>query len=425
MKCKNCGTEYEGFYCPVCGAKTEESELNYEKQKFQPENSKAVKKKKPFYKRWWFIMLVIITMISGINAIKNFGEKIKWDDMVLGYLLPEPAENRGEIFTNTADGLSIDINKISEKECDEYISDCEKAGFTVDAEKSGYSYDAYNIDGYRLNIYYYEINEEMSIRLDAPLEMQEISWPTSKAGTLLPNPKSNLGYFNYEYEDSFSVSIGNTTKKDFDDYVSACSEKGFNVNYSKSEKNYYADNADGWHVSLSYEGFNIMSVQISSPDDDSEDTTKATTTTVSTTAATTTTTTTTTTTEKSKLFYSTNDYETAKKGNTGVFAYKNKSGSYDIYWIINFDEGYVYWFTEGSGETTCDKVKIVSGSLNNKIKITWHDSGDEWSWYLHFKYENHPETLIVNDHNGFSNEFTTTDLEDALTLKKEKRIINY
>lgn len=33
----------------------------------------------------------------------------------------------------------------------------------------------------------------------------------------------------------------------------------------------------------------------------------------------------------SPVFYSTNDYETAKQGNTGVFAYRDRAGSYDIY----------------------------------------------------------------------------------------------
>ena len=125
------------------------------------------------------------------------------------------------------------------------------------------------------------------------------------------------------------------------------------------------------------------------------------------------------------LYYSTNDYETAKKGNTGVFSYKNKSGSYDVYWIIDFDAGYVYYFTEGNGENSCDKVKIVSGDLNDRIVATWHLDGDEWSWYLHFKYKNFSETLVVNDHNGFATEFRPTDLEDALSLRSTKEIKNY
>ena len=127
----------------------------------------------------------------------------------------------------------------------------------------------------------------------------------------------------------------------------------------------------------------------------------------------------------SPVFYSTNDYKTAQKGNTGIFSYKNKSGSYDVYWIIDFDAGYVYYFTDGNGENSCDKVKIVSGHLNDKVTIIWNDGGDKATWYLHFKYVNSPVTLIVNDHLGMSIEFTTTDLDDALDVRNTKTIKEY
>ena len=127
----------------------------------------------------------------------------------------------------------------------------------------------------------------------------------------------------------------------------------------------------------------------------------------------------------SSVFYSTNDYETAKNGNTGVFAYRDRGASYDIYWIIDFDEGYVYYFTDGNGETFCDRLKIVSGTLNDKITITYHDGGDTWSYKLHFKYVNHPETLIMVDQNGFELEYSTTDLDDALALRDTKNVKDY
>ena len=127
----------------------------------------------------------------------------------------------------------------------------------------------------------------------------------------------------------------------------------------------------------------------------------------------------------SPVFYSTNDYETAKKGNTGVFSYRDRGGSYDIYWIIDFDEGYVYYFTDGNGESFCDRLKIESGTLNDKITITYHDGGDTWSYKLHFKYVNHPETLIMVDQNGFEWEYSTTDLDDALGIRNTKTIKDY
>lgn len=124
-------------------------------------------------------------------------------------------------------------------------------------------------------------------------------------------------------------------------------------------------------------------------------------------------------------FYSTNDYETATKGNSGVFSYCERTASYDIYWIIDFEDGYVYYFTDGDGETFCDKLKIESGDLNAGITITYHEGGTVWSNRLHFKYENHPETLIVRDHNGFKNEYSTTDLDDALSIRDTKTITEY
>lgn len=125
------------------------------------------------------------------------------------------------------------------------------------------------------------------------------------------------------------------------------------------------------------------------------------------------------------VFYSNNNYATAKKGNTGVFAYKDKGKLYDIYWIIDFDEGYVYYFTHGEGDNFCDRLKIESGDLNSRIVITYHDSGSTWSYGLHFKYVEHPETLIMNDNNGFEYEYTTTDLNAALKLRGEKKITDY
>lgn len=129
--------------------------------------------------------------------------------------------------------------------------------------------------------------------------------------------------------------------------------------------------------------------------------------------------------EDSPVFYSTNTYEVAKEGNSGVFSYRDRGNSYDIYWIIDFDEGYVYYFTDGNGDSTCDRLKIDSGTLNDKVIITYHDGGDEWSYSLHFKYVDHPETLIMVDQNGFDYKYSTTDLDDALSLRATKTIKDY
>lgn len=108
-----------------------------------------------------------------------------------------------------------------------------------------------------------------------------------------------------------------------------------------------------------------------------------------------------------------------------MFSYRKKRGSYDIYWIIDFDKGYVYQFTEGNSDSTCDWLKIDSGTLNDKIIITYHDGGDEWSYSLHYKYVDHPEMLIMVYNDGFEYEYSTTDLDNALSIRDTGEINDY
>lgn len=216
------------------------------------------------------ILSVILVLLMMVSLTACGDETIVWDDIILGDMLPEPPANKGEIHTNAADDLWIDINDLSAKQFNDYVEACKEMGFTVDAESNSSSYKAYNAEGYKLSLGHYGSDADMSIQLDAPMEMTTITWPTSVAGNMLPTPKSTTGKFSYEYEDHFYVYVANTTRDDYAEYVTACSEKGFNVDYSKGDDYYYADNSEGWHISLRYEGNNIMTIDIDAPSDESD-----------------------------------------------------------------------------------------------------------------------------------------------------------
>ena len=223
------------------------------------------------------VLCAVLALMMVLCLAACGGETIVWDDIILGDKLPEPPATKGEIHTNAADDLWIDINDLSAKQFNDYVEACKEMGFTVDAESNSSSYNAYNAEGYKLSLGHYGSDADMSIQLDAPMEMSTISWPSSIAGQMLPTPKSTTGKFSYEYEDHFYVYVGNTTRDDYAEYVTACSEKGFNVDYNKGDDYYYADNSEGWHISLRYEGNNIMTIDIDAPsEDDNNDTTPAT-----------------------------------------------------------------------------------------------------------------------------------------------------
>ncbi len=107
-KCENCGHEFEGNFCPQCGAPAQRAEdtprpedVPVQTEIPQPIDAEATQEaaptpeqpvqsatpeatatpekgaqaKKPFYKRWWFIALVVIVVLSALsNAGGNSGD---------------------------------------------------------------------------------------------------------------------------------------------------------------------------------------------------------------------------------------------------------------------------------------------------------------------------------------------------------------
>ena len=81
----------------------------------------------------------------------------------------------------------------------------------------------------------------------------EYHWPTSTLVKSLPVPESKYGEIVLDAEDSFEIDVFNTSKSQFADYINACKENGFNVDYYGTEDSYDAENKDGYTLSLSYD----------------------------------------------------------------------------------------------------------------------------------------------------------------------------
>ena len=221
------------------------------------------KANRPLYSR---IFLLLSVMALCLTLTACFTEKIVWEDIILGNTLPTPPATNGEIHTNNKDSLWVDINSVSDKQYADYVEACKEKGFNIDEDSASSSFCAFNDEGYKLRLSHYSSNKEMSIYLDAPMEMAAIVWPSGEAGKKLPVPQSTVGKFSYEYEDRFFVYAGNTTKADYTEYVNKCSDAGFAVDYKKGDDYYYADNEEGWHVDIRYEGNSIMSISIKAPE---------------------------------------------------------------------------------------------------------------------------------------------------------------
>lgn len=211
-----------------------------------------------------FMLIVPFIMCSGG---KNY-EKLDWPKTGIATNIPDPKAKYGNIIINDEDSFSASIERYSQSDYEQYLEDCKDMGYTINSDVSTKSYEAYNDTGYKLSLSFY--SDSMRIDLEAPMEMDEFSWPASDIGKLLPVPKSNIGKIEREADDGFVIYVGNTSPEDFKEYIKKVSKAGFTVDYQKGDTYYRADNEAGYHVDVQYEGNDIMCIRIDEPDEELE-----------------------------------------------------------------------------------------------------------------------------------------------------------
>lgn len=203
--------------------------------------------------------------LMGNKSVSKDYKDFDWNDIKLHEFLPEPKSHSGEIVRNKDDSLNMDI-KASESDFDEYVKACKEMGYTVETNETDGMYSAYNGDGYDLSLIFFD--DYYSLDLEAPEKMGEIEWPDSALAKMLPVPKSKTGKINNDSSDCLSVSVDKTSESDFKEYVKACKEKGFDVDYSNGDDYYRAKNSKDYSLEVSLSAFNVMKIYLSAPEEE-------------------------------------------------------------------------------------------------------------------------------------------------------------
>lgn len=212
----------------------------------------------------FILIFPIISTGGGQTSTKS--EKIIWNDISMHEVLPEPSNKTGRILSNYDDHISVYIDKATREDFSKYVEACKGKGFTVESKKDTNSYDAYNSDGYKLRLYYYEYGKEYNIDLNAPMELKENAWVSTPLSQLVPEPDSKLGKVESNSEKYFIYYAGQTSKDAFSTYANSVLNAGFNKDYSSEDTYFYGTNADGYKANVSYDGNNIMRISITAPD---------------------------------------------------------------------------------------------------------------------------------------------------------------
>ncbi|MBQ0065062.1 MAG: zinc ribbon domain-containing protein [Firmicutes bacterium] len=221
--------------------------------------------KKNLHLALFALALILMVPFFKANSTKVY-EKIDWPKEGIVQEIPKPKSKYGEVIFYDNDSFNATLNKISETDYRDYVEQCKKMGFTVDMEYDTDDFKAYDEEGYLLEIDYYSSLEEMRVQLEAPETLGNLVWPTSELAKRLPKPSSSEGKVNSETSDYLNVTVGKTSQAEYDKYVEKVSNAGFNVDYSKQEKSYHAEDKEGYYVSLKYVGNNTMSIRLEAPE---------------------------------------------------------------------------------------------------------------------------------------------------------------
>lgn len=206
--------------------------------------------------------------VLNTDDYKDVVERISWENLILGENLPDFGYDEAEVVWDTDDNLILYFYDMDSSKYESYIEECKKFGYTIDAEDSGANYTAYNQDGYYLHLQYLDFTDDkrLTIDLEDPIASEQIVWPNSDLVRDLPIPKSLVGEVSTENSEAYAVYLVQIEPAYFSEYVSLCIENGFNVDYSKSDTHFSAENDEGISLTVEYRGFNILYIYIENYD---------------------------------------------------------------------------------------------------------------------------------------------------------------
>ncbi len=231
-------------------------------------------------KRYMHILIALLGVILFVPTFKACSkapdvEEVKWSVIFLGEEIPEPNSKKLDIHTNTADELWIDVVETSKEEYYEYISSCKEAGYIIEVKEDSIGYKAYNEEGFYLELSSY--GEEMRIKLEAPMETEELNWNQHDISSVLPQPKSQLGAYITENEEYVTVIVSKTSKEDYLQYCEECKSLGFETDAETGSNYYGAYDVEGNKLHLSHTNGNSemeirLTYAVELPDNGSDET---------------------------------------------------------------------------------------------------------------------------------------------------------
>lgn len=265
-RCETCGAAVPAgeSFCSVCGTAIKEVARGAEKAESAAPQA-AGRGNRIGIAVLVLVLLLVWGLYSHVSSCVSYGNSLQdWPTSGFAQMVPN-AKVRCETVNEYSDSLFVrsEKEKVDQRVFDAYVEDCKAAGYVIDPEVYARVYEAFNDEGYRIRVSWSDSDGQMNVNLNAPFVEGGFSWPTSGLAATLPSLEKTKGKIIYDSSSQFRAYVGDVSPEEFNEYMDRCFDSGYNVDFDRGDGLFKADNSDGWHISLEYEGFNTMIVSLS------------------------------------------------------------------------------------------------------------------------------------------------------------------
>ena len=141
------------------------------------------------------LLLMTVLCLCACNHSES-ADGGAWPQGGLLDMVPVGAGTCLDTFEN-ADDAYVSF-KGDEERFKSYLDECSQMGFTVDTKLNGHNYDAYDSEGYSVQIVYFDSGKDapfVSVHLYRPKASGALNWPTQGSAALLPSPNKTKAVF--------------------------------------------------------------------------------------------------------------------------------------------------------------------------------------------------------------------------------------
>lgn len=106
-----------------------------------------------------------------------------------------------------------------------------------------------------------------------------------------------------------------------------------------------------------------------------------------------------------------------------VYAFTTEEGDFASYYVIDFEQGYIYMFHADEYDDSCFALPIEAGNLEDGLTASISDGYSMVPFTMHYKDANQTERVVMTIEGAYEVELVATSLEEALMVKEGKTIV--